>query len=148
MDGRRDWCFFPVCAGSLVQIPMGWQEGGLPAVWAVVCGSQACARGGGLAHAVTPGTRTADVSTVRNSACTYSYLLTQWPVGVEMRWHNLKHISHSLAASRLLMLAWSSKQDLLSPCFPSTILDVSLYGALSSKWLCSLAPEHPFHSAF
>lgn len=65
-----------------------------------------------------------------------------------MRWHNLKHISHSLAASRLLMLARSSEQDLLSPCFPPTILDVSLYGALSSKWLCSLAPEHPFRSAF
>lgn len=70
---------------------------------------------------------------------------------LEMRWHNLKGISYSLAASRLLMSCWLSpagRQDLLSPCFLPTVLEVSLYRALSLKWACLLASEHPFHSAF
>lgn len=123
MDRGKDQHLSPDCAGSLVQ----WmEEGGLPAVWAVVCGSQACARGGGLAHAVT---QPAGISTVRNSACTYSYLLVQQPVGVEMRQHNPRCISPSLAASSCLCHVGSvSGQDLPSPGFLPTVLELSHAG--------------------
>lgn len=39
MEEGTSGFFFPVCAGSLVPILMGRQEGGLPTVWAVAHGS-------------------------------------------------------------------------------------------------------------
>lgn len=120
---KRDSCFFfsPLGSGNLAQIPR-WQEGSLPAVGAGVLGNSPQVgnrvRGGDWLMRAHLG-----VSTHRNSACTYSCLLLQQPVGAAMRQHNPK--CSPLPGSQqvaLLTLAQSSGQGFLFPGFPPTAL--------------------------